>query len=384
MKAGDSNSDGAALGRGASIKNIRRTAAEWLAKREAGEFTLEDRTAFAKWCAVDPRHAAAFSQVESSWRAFDRLAFYPGAAGASADPDFFAAALKRPEGRGLGFRRFLKPALLAAAAAAIFAIVSLRPWTSRRSAEALPAIARVESSTAIGRAESSTAVARAESPFLHLPDGSEVELKAGSEVAEDFTPSERRVRLLRGEANFTVAKNPARPFIVEAGPVAMRAVGTAFDVSLGTTAVEVLVIEGVVQVHPHSLGDDKAAAATESPVLTAGQRTILPSGTGAGPVKPIVETLTAPEIDRALAWQTARLAFDGTPLAEVVERFNRHTANQLGAPRLVLGDPELGTVPISGRIRPDSIDSFVEVLETNFGVTADRRADGEIILRKSK
>jgi len=56
------------------------------------------------------------------------------------------------------------------------------------------------------------------------------------------------VRLVRGEAHFTVAKNPARPFIVEAGGVAVRAVGTAFDVRHADGAIEVLVTEGKVHV----------------------------------------------------------------------------------------------------------------------------------------
>jgi hypothetical protein len=37
---------------------------------------------------------------------------------------------------------------------------------------------------------------------------------------------------------------------------------------------------------------------------------------------------------------------------------------------------------ISGRIRAENIESFVEVLETNFGVVAERRVEGEIILKR--
>ena len=60
-----------------------------------------------------------------------------------------------------------------------------------------------------------------------LDDGTVVELNGGAEIEVQFTAAERRLRLVRGEAHFQVAKNPLRPFVVEAGGVAVRAVGTA-------------------------------------------------------------------------------------------------------------------------------------------------------------
>ena len=44
-----------------------------------------------------------------------------------------------------------------------------------------------------------------------------------------------------------MSKDPERPFLVSAGEVTVRAVGTAFDVRLAPTAVEVLVTEGVIR-----------------------------------------------------------------------------------------------------------------------------------------
>ncbi|MCX6941829.1 MAG: FecR domain-containing protein, partial [Verrucomicrobia bacterium] len=83
-----------------------------------------------------------------------------------------------------------------------------------------------------------------------LADGTVVELNGAAVIVADFTASERRVRLERGEAYFTVMKDPARPFIVTAAGVAVRAVGTAFNVRLADTAVEVLVTEGQVRLQP--------------------------------------------------------------------------------------------------------------------------------------
>ena len=74
-----------------------------------------------------------------------------------------------------------------------------------------------------------------------------------------------------GEAYFTVAKNPGRPFVVAAGGVGVRAVGTAFNVRLDSDAVEVLVTEGRVQVSRSGFDDEGSS-------LVAGQRAIVKLG----------------------------------------------------------------------------------------------------------
>src|SRR5204863_5888557 len=91
------------------------------------------------------------------------------------------------------------------------------------------------------------------------PDGSVVELNRGAVVSAHFTASERRMRLVSGEANFKVAKDPQRPFVVEARGVAVRAVGTAFNVRIDAVSVEVLVTEGVVNVAQPPAPPDQAA-----------------------------------------------------------------------------------------------------------------------------
>jgi transmembrane sensor len=97
---------------------------------------------------------------------------------------------------------------------------------------------------------------------------------------------------------------------------------------------------------------------------------------------PRVETLDGGDIDRALAWQTSRFNFDATPLPEVVRRLNHFSAGKKGASRLTISDGRLDTLLISGRVRADNIESFVEALEVSFGVSAERRSGGEIVLRQ--
>ena len=242
-------------------------------------------------------------------------------------PDFFA----RPR----RFRRWVPAALAAAAAVAVAAVLWHHPWAPAAAGVPAPALVRADTSR-----------------FLRLADGSEVEMKAGSEVVEQFVPAERRVQLVRGEAHFTVAKNPARPFIVVAKGVAVRAVGTVFNVRLDETSVEVLVTEGKVQVNSPAL--TASSAPTPATLLMAGQRTVVATGGGDAPGLLAVEAVTPREIDRLLAWQSSRMVFESTPLSEVVARFNRRPGDQ-PRERLVLVDPELGAMRISGRFRESSI-----------------------------
>jgi transmembrane sensor len=201
---------------------------------------------------------------------------------------------------------------------------------------------------------------------------------------------------VRGEAHFEVAKNSLRPFIVEADSVSVRAVGTAFNVRMEATGVDVLVTEGKVGVTTAvgqpawapaggpSGNNDASAALGPGLILVAGQRTAVPTTPAPGGLPQlVVEVLTQHQIDRALAWQSSRLVFDAMPLSEVVARFNRSAAEQDGptAVRLRVSGAELAAMRISGRVRYDSVENFVEVLEKDFDIAAERRGS-EIILRK--
>ncbi|MGH7944915.1 MAG: FecR family protein [Opitutaceae bacterium] len=373
-------------------KAIRREAAEWLALREARGFILSEHAAFAEWCAADPRHAAVFSEVESAWRTFDRLAAYPHSADLADDPDLLAASPQwrspspGPRLPAAGWRA-VQSGLLAAAAACVVALVLwLRPWGPLQITDASPAD-----------------IVQVVPNLLRLPDGSTVELNAGSNVIEAFTVEERRVRLVHGEAHFTVAKNAERPFIVEAAGVAVRAVGTAFNVRLDPANVEVVVTEGTVRIDAPSPATETASSLSsreprladgkstqvDSPssrmttptVLVANQRALIPTLPLAESVQPVVETLSVLEIDRVLAWQSSRFVFDDLPLADVVAHFNRHAAGQKAPHRVTVRDAQLGGLRISGRVRSDNLQNFIEVLESTFGVVAERGRDGEIVLR---
>jgi transmembrane sensor len=222
-----------------------------------------------------------------------------------------------------------------------------------------------------------------------LPDGSIVLLRSGAKIAVDFSPTQRRVLLHTGEAHFEVMKNPERPFVVQAGGLDVRAVGTAFAVNFKQTAVEVLVTHGEVAVektHP------SAAAAAANPVpaqstsgedasatlarLRAGSRFVADEAmlqTGSPQVTPVSDA----ELSERLAWRIPMLQFSRTPLADAIG-----LVNQYSSVRISIEDESLRTVKLSGIIRADNLDALVQLLEADHAVVAERRGENELVLRK--
>jgi len=84
---------------------------------------------------------------------------------------------------------------------------------------------------------------------LLLADGTKVWLNAGSHLAfpTQFTEETRKV-YLEGEAYFEVAENKTQPFIVNAGRLDIRVLGTRFNVSAHTNddKIETILFEGSV------------------------------------------------------------------------------------------------------------------------------------------
>lgn len=318
-------------------------ASEWLFERAEG-FTPERAQAFADWRNQDPRHAAAVRRVERTLALLDELSKVSEAheGRVSAAP---TEAATTPRGRVLQFPRAWR-----VAAAAALAFGALAWW-------------QLEPRPVSGERIAADATAHR----VALRDGSIVELNAASELRVDFSERERRIDLSTGEAHFQVAPNTARPFVVMAGDVAVRAVGTAFNVRRAGKDVEVLVFEGRVEV-------TRAGARAQ---LAAGDRThIAADSTGA---VPRVEKAAPANIREALAWQDPMTTFNDVPLREVVARLNQRNVVQF-----VLADEQLGERKIGGVIALNQPDAFVRLLEQGGDIAADVRRPDEIVLRRMR
>lgn len=308
-------------------------AAAWVLRASAG-LTLDEEQELADWLAADPRHAASFAEHQRAWDMFTPLA------GRS-----FAPRPAASRKRWLG-------ALCAVAAVAALGLFLWRQAVPPQSAQpsevaaALPALCERHT----------------------LPDGTVVELNRGAEMSHDFTAAERFIELRRGEANFIVAKDAARPFVVAAGAVRVRAVGTAFNVRYAAADVEIVVTEGRVKVTAPGAG------AETLPILEAGQALRVPLADPAA--APGLTTLTAEELESRLAWQPRLLSFDDARLGEIVAEFNRRNPVPL-----TIADPGLAALRLTVSFRSDNVEGFVRLLEAHYGVRATPQGAGEIRLQ---
>lgn len=339
---------------GPDANAIEAAAAVWISRRDGGMNEAET-AAFIRWLQQDGRHAEVFAELDATWKSFERAPIIRPAGSATPNADLLAPRRRRSHAALWG------AAALTAAAAVVFLALA---WPR------VPAPAGLKQNlvTAVG------VLQRTE-----LPDGSVVQVNTDSEVDVQYTATERRVRLVRGEAHFTVAKNPNRPFIVSAGQVAVRAVGTAFNVRLRTAAVEVLVTEGKVQVNDSVQGGSlmMAPPSGDTPLLMAGERAMIPTQAVTGRAAAAVSTVAPVEVSRALAWQERRLEFYDVPLREVVAEFNRYNTHQI-----VINDSRLLEQRFTANFRPDGWPEFIRLLENSpdFHVVVER-GEGRTVLR---
>jgi transmembrane sensor len=178
----------------------------------------------------------------------------------------------------------------------------------------------------------------------------------------------RAITLSKGEALFTVAKDAIRPFRVRVGDATIVALGTAFDVQLGSDRAIVSVTEGRVLVEPVAHFLPVSVLQEFRPKLRtvhvdAGQQTIAWS---AG----IEEPTEVEDPAAATAWRTGRLAFRLQPLRYVLEDVNRYAQKPI-----VLADPNLGSIVITGTVERDRIPGWVSSLERDFDLEATEESD---------
>ena len=320
------------------IEAVRHTAAYWAVRRDAG-LSAAEAIEFELWLAADPRHAAAMRVVGETWSLLDH-----------APESFVEKELRAATQRRVRRIRLSVFCSLAAAAAIVLGVTLWRNPAPSPDA---------------GR----PALVAAGPRDVTLADGSLVRLRAGGELKEEFDAAERRVRLVRGEAHFFVEKNPAWPFVVVAGNVRVRAVGTAFNVNLQSSRVDVLVTDGKVRV----VADDQSD--TVAPLVEAGQRARVDTGLADSSV--VVTRVDPTILSQTPAWRDARIRLGGATLAELAADFQRRFGVQLR-----LADAEIGTLRAGGRMRADDPETFARLLATTFDLDVEHAGDGAWVLRK--
>ena len=204
--------------------------------------------------------------------------------------------------------------------------------------------------------------AKGETRQFPLADTSLASLNSGSKIAVELTDSARRINLKQGEAWFQVAKDKRKPFIVSAGAVRVKAVGTAFAVRRYPQGAEILVTEGVVEVWSNKGGPKRL-------LLSQGERAFVPE------LASEMHASRQPgEIARRLAWRTGKLVFINQTLAEAVADFNRYSPR-----KLIIADPALYGITFIGQYAVDAPEVFAKDVCTYLNVPLQITADTILI-----
>jgi transmembrane sensor len=330
---------------------IEEKAAQWLIERDRGLTPVRDAE-LKDWLQADARHAVAFDALDATWELMGEMQRATGQPAPSLDRRRIA---------------WLPVSLAAAAALAI-------AWLGWDAARPKPA----DESAHFDLTAATEVGAQRQ---LNLPDGSVVQLNTDSAVEVHFQPAQRQVRLVRGEAHFTVARNQNRPFVVNAGGLDVRVVGTVFNVRLKSESVDVLVTEGKVRLAPatESWTGEAASSPIASPSeLTAGQKVSIDRAASAvAPTAPM--EVSSVEIRQTLAWQVRRLEFDATPLPEIVAEFNRYNRH-----KLAISDERLNGKRFGGSFPAADYETFVRMLDADFGIVSERKGETTFLRLKAE
>jgi transmembrane sensor len=313
-------------------------AAAWQVRLESPDAAESDFTAFEAWLAR-PGAREAFERIEALTGYITAHREYIGRAMTSLDDTRSAQEASLAKRRESRRQFFIRAASAGALAAAVVGGVVLPPQ--------------------LGWALFTTA--KGENRTVTLSDGTIVRLNSGSKLKVKIAGGERRVVMGEGEASFAVAHDPRRPFIVSVGDHQVSVLGTEFNILNTAQRVEVTVRQGIVQVHSGS------PSAFESARLTAGDQLTIGDGQ-------VVRRMNAAE--RAFAWQSGLLVYDGATLADLVSDLNRYFPQ----PVRVEG-AEAAALKFSGVLAFDDRRQVVRRLEAFLPIEA-ASVDGVLVLRK--
>lgn len=299
---------------GRSASQLRDQAAEWVARMDGGNWSDADESALQAWLDADLRRLGALIQAQASWMTLD------GAAAADNDVH---------RGGRFSRRAILATGTSALAASLIGVILLDKPGTQY--ASGLGEVRRVP-----------------------LADGSIAALNTDSRVGVAMRRAHRDISLDRGEVWFEVAKDTRRPFVVSAGHVRVRAVGTAFSVRRRDGGADVVVTEGVVETWVEGADGYKVR-------LRAGQAAYVADNAAIA-----ARNIGTSSADRILAWRSGNIDFDAEPLVEAIAEINRYNRRQV-----VLLDPSLRREQLDGVFRTNDPEGFANAVHVALNVPID-------------
>ena len=307
-------------------------AAVWLVRLRSDTATEQDQQQFALWLAANPQHAVAMDNMLELWDDLAVTRYMP------AEPEHANTATRQKAW-----------AAVAVAACFVFALMLAPQWLT-------PTAEPSYYSTQLG--ERST---------VELEDGSLITLNTDSRLQVEFSRSERKVTLSRGEVYFEVDHNASRPFVVDIGSAEVRVLGTKFNILRSDQSSQITVTSGVVRVT--ELGNPGSRAPAVE-LLYANQSVAADRNGLQRPSQ--VDAVTA------LAWRNGNIIAEAMPLGKLVAELARYHER-----RIIVTDSALAQTTVSGIFPIDQPEVILKALEHSIGVQGVELEDSSILLIKT-
>lgn len=265
-------------------ETLRDQAIAWHVRLGSDAAQEADWLEFETWLGEAPAHARAYEAVEALWSELDAAPTTSGA------------------GNVVPLRRRSAP---------------LAAWISAVAACLVAAVFVALNFTDLGTPTRTYETAHGERRSITLADGSQLTLNGDSRISVRLGRHARQVTMADAEAVFDVAKDPQRPFLIEAGDRQVRVVGTRFNVLHRDREVAVTVQRGVVEVR--DLADKGGPPLAR---LTPGRT--LTHRVGASN-----DTIGDADPAAAMSWSEGRLIFRKVPLGDVAKVLNRSAETRI-------------------------------------------------------
>ncbi|MGE4586328.1 MAG: FecR family protein [Mangrovibacterium sp.] len=185
--------------------------------------------------------------------------------------------------------------------------------------------------------------------FLELSDGTKVWLNHGSKMIypQIFTGKIRTVKL-SGEGYFEVAHDKTKPFIVETGNMAVKAVGTAFNVKAYQDDVDFETTLETGKVIVLKKAPNKNLTVCE---MSPGQHLIFNSISN-------YYSIETGELAKYVSWKEGKLVFNDDHMDQVAQRLSRWYNVEID-----IKDPDVKKLTYTATFIDESLDQILEMLE---------------------
>ncbi len=332
-----------------TMNTIDDEASLWLVRLDNGNLSAQSRKELKAWLAADERHQIALKAMADVWSDIDEVLMMISDEKSSKNVSLWPILTP-----------VFKPMMLAAS----ISFLAIFIWL------AMPVSVEKHSyATLVGQQMDTT-----------FEDGSIIHLNTNSHIETEFSDEKRIIKLIKGEALFEVAHDANRPFIVYAGDRLVQAIGTKFVVHFESENIHVTVTDGKVKMSKMALNTklseirelNSATIQKDDIFIAKGEKVIA----GSNQI-PKLTHIKAENIIRELSWLDGKLIFDNERLFDVIKEINRYDKIEI-----VLKDPSLHNIKISGRFDLGDSEALIEAIELSFNIKSQQLESNKILLTK--